>query len=63
MHAWDLATSAGLSEQIPDDELDRLEGDIAYFGENLAGVVGPEVEVGDDADRQTRILAKLGRKA
>lgn len=63
VHAWDLATSAGLSEQIPDDELDRLEGDIAYFGENLAGVVGPEVEVGDDADRQTRILAKLGRKA
>ena len=63
VHAWDLATAAGLNEQIPDAELDRLEDDIAYFGENLAGVVGPPVEVGAEADRQTRILAKLGRNA
>lgn len=63
VHAWDLATAAGLDERIPDDELARLEADIEFFGDNLSSVVGPAIEVPAEADRQTRVLARLGRSA
>ena len=65
LHAWDLARGAGA-----DDTLDpRL---VAVVGERLeqskpmleaSGVFGTPVEVGADADAQTRMLAAVGRTA
>jgi len=65
VHAWDLARGIGADERL-DEELTRevlafIEPQI----EQLAGtgLFGSAVEVGDDADTQTRLLALLGRRA
>ena len=65
VHRWDLATGAGLGTTFTDDELESIAASIEFLGDNLhaPGVCGPAVEVGDDADRQTRLLAELGRTA
>lgn len=65
VHGWDVARAAGLDETIPDRDLDMLDAVIAQLGDSLRmdGVCGPAVEVAADADRQTRILATLGRRA
>lgn len=65
VHRWDIARAAGFDERFTSDEMDMLEGAIAGFGESLygKGICEQPLEVPDDADRQTRILAKLGRKA
>lgn len=63
VHRWDLASAAGLDTTITDVELDRLEGDIAAWGEALYlnGICRPAVDAPEGADRQTRVLALLGR--
>lgn len=65
VHRWDLATGAGLRTTFTDDEMETVEARIESLGDNLhaEGVCGPAVPVGDDADRQTRLLAELGRTA
>lgn len=62
-HRWDIAHAAGRDERFSEAELDQLEAGIAGFGPALHadGVCRPGVEAPDDADRQTRILAHLGR--
>ena len=64
-HRWDIAAATDSRYRFTDGELDRLEEGIAAFGDALRmeGVCGPAVEVGPDADRQTRVLAVLGRHA
>lgn len=64
VHRWDLAEAGGLDERFTDPELDALERSIEGFGEHLydEGVCRPAVPVLDDADRQTRVLARLGRR-
>lgn len=68
IHTWDLARAAGLDEQLDRDEVHRRlagiealppEVDAAMRG---SGHYGPRVEVADDADEQTRLLAFMGRR-
>ncbi len=64
-HRWDLAQAAGREERFDDAELDVLEGAIDGFGEHLYadGICKPALDVPADADRQARVLARLGRQA
>ncbi|MFW0793424.1 TIGR03086 family metal-binding protein [Gordonia sp. CPCC 205515] len=64
-HRWDVAAAAGQSVTFTDDELDTLETAAAGFGPALYadGVCKEALDVPADADRQTRLLATLGRSA
>ncbi len=67
VHRWDLARAAGLTshEAMPPDEVTHAFEVGRSLGDNLrqSGACGPEVEVADDADEQTRFLAFLGRES
>ncbi|QCQ93313.1 TIGR03086 family metal-binding protein [Rhodococcus sp. SGAir0479] len=65
VHGWDIARAAGLDDTIPDRDLDLLDAVIAQLGESLHtdGVCGPALDTPADADRPTRILAALRRRA
>lgn len=64
-HRWDIARSAGRDEAFTDDELTTLEDSIDEMGDQLyaEGICRPPVPVGDGANRQTKVLARLGRSA
>ncbi|MGV9711565.1 TIGR03086 family metal-binding protein [Gordonia sp. NPDC003424] len=64
-HRWDVATAAEQDIRFTDAELDTLEAAAEGFGPTLYadGVCKGGVEAPADADRQTRLLAKLGRRA
>lgn len=63
VHRWDLGRGAGVEVTFTDDELDLLDDSIAAFGEHLytEGVCQPAIPVPDDAGRQARLLATMGR--
>ncbi len=63
VHRWDLATALGQPATLTDEELDLVETSAAGWGDALymEGVCRAGVEPGPDADRQTRVLALLGR--
>jgi uncharacterized protein (TIGR03086 family) len=67
VHCWDLARATGLAQFEPIDpaEIERLTTEMAPLGDNMRGpgILGPALDVGDDADRQTTFLAFLGRRA
>ncbi len=65
VHRWDVARAAGLDAGLTAAELDRMESGADGFGPALHsdGVCAPAVEVPADADRATRVLARLGRRA
>ncbi len=65
VHRWDIANSVGADAKLSDAELDRIDKGADSFGEALYmdGVCSPGVEAPEDADRQARVLARLGRKA
>ncbi len=65
VHAWDIAHPVGFDHPIDDRDLDFVEAFIEQMGANIQmdGVCGPAVEVSDSADRQTKVLAQLGRRA
>lgn len=65
VHRWDIARAVGGDEGLSDVELDRIEAGADSFGEALYmdGVCRPGVEAPGDADRQVRVLARIGRKA
>jgi uncharacterized protein (TIGR03086 family) len=65
VHRWDIASAADLDERFTSSELDRIDASADAFGPGLymEGVCKPAVEVPGDADRQTRVLALLGRRA
>jgi len=65
VHRWDLASAAGLEERLDDSELSMIESAADGFGEHLYddGVCKPAVQTPAGADRQTRVLARLGRRA
>ena len=65
VHRWDIAAAAGLDERLDDSELDMIESSADGFGEHLYddGVCKPAVTTPAGADRQTRVLARLGRRA
>ena len=64
VHGWDLARATGQEETIEPVEIERVMASTELFGPNLrtSGVCGPEVEVGEDASAQDRLVAFLGRQ-
>ncbi|NNG20009.1 TIGR03086 family protein [Naumannella sp. ID2617S] len=64
LHRWDLAASQGRQERFSEAELEAAEAACDGFGDHAyaPGIFGPPVEVGEDASRQDRLLARTGRK-
>lgn len=62
-HRWDIATAVGYKHQFTDDELTFLNDAADGFGPALYsdGVCKPGVEAPANSDRQTQVLARLGR--
>lgn len=61
-HRWDIATAAGQQVRFTDDELATMETAADGFGPALYGDgVCKQIAVPESADRQTRLLARLGR--
>jgi uncharacterized protein (TIGR03086 family) len=65
VHRWDVAQAVGADPGLTDDEIDRMEAGADSFGPALYmdGICRPAVDVPGDADRPTRVLARLGRAA
>ena len=65
VHRWDIARATGGDADLTGDEIGRMEQGADSFGEALYmdGVCQPGVEVPTDADREVRVLARLGRRA
>ena len=63
VHRWAAARSVGAAAGLTDAELDRVESGADSFGEalHMDGICGPAVEPPPGADRQARVLARLGR--
>ena len=63
LHGWDLARSTGQDTQMPDGlaqaAYDAIHG--RFTEEQRKGVFKPEIQVGDDATPQQRLLAYTGR--
>lgn len=64
VHRWDLGSAVGVPVAFDEEELDRIEQAMAGFGDMLysEGVCKPALTPPDDATRQQRLLARLGRK-
>ena len=65
VHRWDVARATGLDAGFSAVELDQVEQGADSFGAALymEGVCAPGVTPPDNADRQTDLLARLGRRA
>lgn len=65
VHGWDLGSANGRPTTFTDDEMDTMDTAFVGFGDHAydEGVFQQPVDVADDADRQTRILARTGRRA
>lgn len=65
VHRWDIARATGGAAGLTTDELQRVEAGADSFGSalHMDGICGPAVPVPEDADRQTRLLGRLGRIA
>lgn len=64
IHGWDLAVATGQNATLPTELVQGCWEVIAPQADALreSGLFGNEVEVPDDADSQTRLLALLGRE-
>lgn len=65
IHSWDLARAIGADERIDPELIDFCEVRWAPQEEQLrsSGAFGEKIEVPEGADKQTRLLALLGRRA
>jgi len=67
VHTWDLARATGLDERLDPDEVHRQLVGLESMPPEIdaamrsSGQFGPRVDVSDDADEQTRLLAFMGR--
>ena len=64
VHTWDLARATGQDVMLDADEVHRMYVGITEMDESLlrdSGHYGPRVEVPDDADEQTKLIAYTGR--
>jgi uncharacterized protein (TIGR03086 family) len=63
MHTWDLARATGQDERLDPDRCAEMLQGMEPVEELMrqSGQYGPRVEVPDDADPQTRMLAFIGR--
>ena len=64
LHTWDLARATGQDERLdPDRCAAMLEGMLPMDAAlRASGQYGPRVDVPEDADVQTRLLAFIGRR-
>jgi uncharacterized protein (TIGR03086 family) len=64
LHTWDLARATGLDETLDPGEVHRMLEGMEPWDEALrqSGEYGPRVEVPDDADEQTKLIAFIGRR-
>ena len=64
IHTWDLARAVGLDERLDQEEVRRLFESMEPNDELMrqGTAFGPRVEVPDDADEQTKLLAFTGRR-
>jgi uncharacterized protein (TIGR03086 family) len=65
VHGWDLGSASGRPTAFTDADMDALERALAGFGDHAYddGVFRRPVDVPPDADRQTKLLALMGRRA
>ena len=63
MHRWDLARATGQDETLEASKCAELLAGMEPMDEALraSGHYGPRVEVPEDADPQTKLLAFIGR--
>jgi uncharacterized protein (TIGR03086 family) len=63
VHTWDLARATGLDETLDRGEVHRLFEGMGPIDDLLrqSGHYGPRVDVPDDADEQTKLIAFTGR--
>ena len=63
VHTWDLARATGLDETLDPAEVSRLLAVMQPMDELMrsSDAFGPRVEVPDDADEQTKLIAFTGR--
>lgn len=64
VHTWDLARAAGLDEALDADIVHDMLVGMEPLDEMLraSGQYGPRVDVPDDADEQTKLIAFTGRR-
>jgi uncharacterized protein (TIGR03086 family) len=64
VHTWDLARATGLDETLDAAEVHNFVESMEPIDAALreSGQYGPRIEVPDDADEQTRLIAFLGRR-
>ncbi|HWO61713.1 MAG TPA: TIGR03086 family metal-binding protein [Umezawaea sp.] len=64
LHTWDLARATGQDERLDPERCERLLNGMVAMDEALrsSGHYGPKVEVAEDADVQTRLVAFSGRQ-
>ncbi|HEX4016922.1 MAG TPA: TIGR03086 family metal-binding protein [Frankiaceae bacterium] len=65
IHTWDIARAAGLDETLDPAEVARMSGGFLQMSDEAlrsSGQFGPRVEVADDADAQTKLIAFSGRR-
>lgn len=65
VHGWDLGSSNGRPTAFTESDLDAIEAALEGFGDHAYddGVFGRPVDAPHDADRQTRLLARMGRRS
>ena len=65
VHGWDLGSASGLPTSFTDADMDAMEQAFVGFGEHAYddGVFKQPVDAPEGADRQTKLLARLGRRA
>lgn len=63
VHRWDVARAVGADAALSDPELDEIEAGADSFGDALymEGICRPGSPLRGDADRLSRVLARLGR--
>ena len=64
IHTWDLAHATGQDEKLDPSLVKACSAmflpDMPERG-RAAGIIGPAVEIGEDASPQDRLLAAMGR--
>lgn len=65
IHAWDLARAIGADERLDAELVEWLFSRAKPLEDDLkqSGLFGNHVEVPEDADTQTKLLAVMGRRA